>query len=177
MPSEEHFGDLGKKQNLIYFIVWNIHQRAKACKNTFRIFQFHDPMSYPTLCEVTQLNASMNLIGDVGAKHVASMLAQSPKLPLARCLAKVTGVSDIWLCGGMFGWFLEHTRVDTVELIPVVALDDFVETCLATIILVHLVRKLGVFEVDWLGISSCSMFQRLMFGSWLVSKASWNLQL
>lgn len=49
-------------------------------------------MSYPTLCEVTQLNASMNLIGDVGAKHVASMLSQSPKLPLARCLAKVTGV-------------------------------------------------------------------------------------
>lgn len=70
--------------------VWNIHQRAKACKNTFRIFQFHDPMSYPTLCEVTQLNASMNLIGDVGAKHVASMLSQSPKLPLARYLAKVT---------------------------------------------------------------------------------------
>ena len=60
-------------------------------------------MSYPTRCEVTQLNASMNLIGDAGAKHVASMLSQSPKLPLARCLAKVTGVSDIWLCGGMLG--------------------------------------------------------------------------
>lgn len=31
------------------------------------------------------------------------------------------------------------SRVDTVELIPVVALDDFVEACLATVILVHLV--------------------------------------
>ena len=56
---------------------------------------------------MTQLNASMNLIGDAGAKHVASMLHQTPQLPLARYLAKVTYVSDIWLRGGMLGWSLE----------------------------------------------------------------------
>ena len=35
---------------------------------------------------MTQLNASMNPIGDEGAKHLATLLAESPQLPLARHL-------------------------------------------------------------------------------------------
>lgn len=36
--------------------------------------------------QVTQLNVSMNPIGDEGAKHVAAMLAGPDQPPLARCL-------------------------------------------------------------------------------------------
>eukprot|EP00434_Breviolum_minutum_P018288 symbB.v1.2.016134.t2/scaffold1221.1/size130907/10 len=56
-----------------------------------------EEMEYVCQClqkntSVTQLNASMNLIGDVGAKHVASMLSQSPKLPLARLSLNGCGI-------------------------------------------------------------------------------------
>eukprot|EP00435_Cladocopium_sp_Y103_P037973 s1644_g10.t1 len=50
-----------------------------------------EEMEYVCRClrrntSVTQLNASMNRIGDAGARHVAALLAETPQLPLARDL-------------------------------------------------------------------------------------------
>ena len=119
----------------VFLMVWTIHQRSKACKTTFRIFQFHGffPLRWPNSLwgdTIERVDEShWRCWSETCGQHVVS----NP----SAAIGTLPGEGNIceWY---LVTWWDVGMVFRTLELIPVVALENFVESCRAAVILVHL---------------------------------------